>query len=286
MIPIETPTTLQGACPMNHRTLIKLSNIIGIIAIGALVYWVFTYIVIEAFDLRVFRRNMTEMFILSVLGILAIMAGALMINIMFNLTRIAERHDREVAIATPAPSVRPRKYWLALALAFPIIVGLLFAGNHLTTAKKGKFMLADAQAIVSHSPNALARLVAYHFDPEWVAQARQDIEALYSGLGSDVERIALIVQDKMDDRPVFLNFNFVDYWSKDESQKELRKQDFLRRNTQEEQEYLEGVFAGRTQAPRFSASRGKYELFYPYTENGKTIVFFLSDHQRYGKIGS
>ena len=32
---------------------------------------------------------------MSVLGILALMAGALIINIMFNLTRIAQKHNED-----------------------------------------------------------------------------------------------------------------------------------------------------------------------------------------------
>jgi len=78
---------------MNNKKLIKLSNIIGIISIILLIYWVFIFIAITVFDLKVFRENMTETFYLSVFGILALMFGALMINIMLNLTRIAEKHN-------------------------------------------------------------------------------------------------------------------------------------------------------------------------------------------------
>ena len=78
---------------MNLKTLVKLSNIIGTISIILLIYWVFTFVSIQVFGLRVFRENMTETFYMSVLGILALMSGALIINVMFNLTRIAEKHN-------------------------------------------------------------------------------------------------------------------------------------------------------------------------------------------------
>ena len=54
---------------MTPKQLVKLSNIIGITAIILLVYWVFTFITIEVFGLKVFRENMTETFYLSVLWI-------------------------------------------------------------------------------------------------------------------------------------------------------------------------------------------------------------------------
>ena len=78
---------------MNNKTIVRLSNIIGITSIILLVYWVFIFISITVFGLKFFRENLTETFYLSVVGILALMLGALIINVMFNLTRIAEKHN-------------------------------------------------------------------------------------------------------------------------------------------------------------------------------------------------
>ena len=55
--------------------------------------------------------------------------------------------------------------------------------------------------------------------------------------------------------------------------------DFLR------DDYLAEVFAGNI-TDRFSSSNGHYELFYPVKIEGKIIVLYLSERQRYGKIGS
>ena len=68
---------------MNNNKISKIANIIGIVSITLLVYWVFTFILITVFGLKVFKENMTEIFYLSVLGILALMSGSLMISIMF-----------------------------------------------------------------------------------------------------------------------------------------------------------------------------------------------------------
>lgn len=80
---------------MNYKTLVKLSNIIGIISIILLVYWVFVFISMTVFGLKIFRENITETFYLSVVGVLALMLGSLIINVMFNLTRIAEKHNQD-----------------------------------------------------------------------------------------------------------------------------------------------------------------------------------------------
>lgn len=80
---------------MTSKKIVKLSNILCIISVIALCYWVFMFIVMNVFGLKVFRENLTETFYLSILGILALMFGALITNIMFNLTRIAEKHNSD-----------------------------------------------------------------------------------------------------------------------------------------------------------------------------------------------
>ncbi len=56
---------------MNPKQLVKLSNVIGIVSILLLMYWIFIFITIEVFGLKVFRENMTETFYMSVFGIVA-----------------------------------------------------------------------------------------------------------------------------------------------------------------------------------------------------------------------
>ena len=64
------------------------------------------------------------------------------------------------------------------------------------------------------------------------------------------------------------------------------KKSFLHPTTKEEREYLNRVFSEKLNEIRFSANDGKYELFYPYFKDGKKIVLYFSDYQRYGKLGS
>lgn len=60
---------------MNAKKLVKATNIIGMVAVTLLVYWVFALILIQVFGLKVFREHITEIFLMSILGILAVMGG-------------------------------------------------------------------------------------------------------------------------------------------------------------------------------------------------------------------
>ena len=113
---------------MNHDQLIKGTNRVAVYATAALFYWVFVFLIITTFDLKIFREHITEIYYLSLLGIFAILGGALILNVMSNLSKIStvmsvERGDR-TQIQMPS-----RFTIIAIALSFPIICGILFAGN-------------------------------------------------------------------------------------------------------------------------------------------------------------
>ena len=90
---------------MNAKKLVKATNIVGMVAVVLLVYWVFVLILSNVFGLKVFREYITEIFLMSILGIFAVMAGALILNIMLNLTRIAERDKRKKAKVAGKPYI-------------------------------------------------------------------------------------------------------------------------------------------------------------------------------------
>jgi Na+-driven multidrug efflux pump len=98
-----------------------------------LLYWVFAYTINEVFEMRIFRENISQTFALSVLGIVALMGGALIINVMFNLTRIAKKLNNDEQKETLNSS---KKYLVMLLLGFPIIAGFMVLGNHLSNKKK------------------------------------------------------------------------------------------------------------------------------------------------------
>jgi hypothetical protein len=264
---------------MDKKKLVKLSNLVGVVAIILLIYWVFVFISITVFGLKVFRENMTETFYLSVFGIIALMFGALIINIMLNLTRIAEKHNQDNELKTPS-----KKAGLIFLLSFPLIFGFLFGGDYLTTQKKEKMLISSAKSIIASNLEKTRNLVNYSFDEKWIIKTR-DILELFSKTDTYFPNVSIIVMDTIDNSKVFLGFN--DYYHGNLSDTiQPKKQDFLRETTKEERDYLFKVFEDNFNEVRFSARKGNYELFYPKTQNGKTIVLYFSDYQRYGKIGS
>ncbi|CAD0007481.1 peptidase [Flavobacterium salmonis] len=264
---------------MNAKQIVKLSNIIGITSIILLVYWVFTFIMIEVFGLKIFRENMTETFYLSVLGILALMVGSLIINLMFNLTRIAERDNQDL-INNKSNRLR----FITLLFIFPLIAIILFGGDYLTSAKKEKLLIKSAESIIETNKVNSDKLVNYTFSESYIKETADVLEIL-SGTDKNFPSVTVIVKDSIKGSPVYLGFSdFFEGSLKDTIHPQKRR--YLYQTTKEEREYLNSIFDKNSSELRYSANDGTYELFYPYKKNGKTIIIYFSEQQRYGKLGS
>jgi hypothetical protein len=268
---------------MNLKTLVKLSNIVAFISIVLLIYWVFVFISVEVFGFRIFRENLSQTFGMSVLGILALMGGALMINVMFNLTRIAQKHNQDVHTELKEGT---KKWVIALVLSFPIIFGLLFAGDYMTSRKKENMLVQSAKSIIENNSARSDRLLNYEFGDQWLIGTRDTLE-FFEKTERNFPNVSVIVKDSVDGSPVFLAFR--EYSSRVNDKGEAiapEKRSFLMRTTKLDRDYLNRVFDEGYSEIRFSASDGNYELFYPYVMDNKRIVLYFSDYQRYGKMGS
>jgi len=262
---------------MNNKILVKLSNIIGILSIVLLIYWVFIFISITVFDLKVFRENITETFYFSILGILALMFGALMINIMFNLTRIANKHNNDESKEIKKSS---KNKTIIFILSFPILFAFLYFGDHMTTQKKEKRLIASAKSILENDKNKKEKLLNYTFNWTWIVETGQILE-LYSKIDTHFPHVSVIIADTTANTPVFLGFNsYAGYYNDTIPPQKIN---YIRNTTQEEREYLNSVFSENKEEIRFSAYKGRYELFYPYIKNNQKIVLYFSDYQKYGK---
>ena len=285
---------------MNAKKLVKATNIIGMVAVTLLVYWVFALILIQVFGLKVFREHITEIFLMSILGILAVMGGTLMLNIMLNLTRIAERGQEE--------EVRGGRKTVYLLLAvFPILAALLFGGNYLTIRQKRDILTQSSERIVKDNPAQLDALADYRFDLAYIKKSSEILDLMAKD-DLSFKSAMIIVQDKIDNKPVYLAFsadsrlnvggeavpaanqnvegndNFV--MDRNGEKVMIKKMDYVYSPNLKEREYLQKVFAGQTQEMRYEAEDGHYSLCHPYRKNGKTIILCFSDYQEYGKIGS
>ena len=264
---------------MGSKQIVKLSNIIGITSILLLVYWVFTFIMIQVFGLKVFRENMTESFYLSILGILALMVGSLIINLMFNLTRIADKHNLDNSFIKSS-----KKRFLILISIFPLIAIILFGGDYLTSSKKEKLLIESAKAIIETNKSSSDKLVAYKFSENYIIETG-DILEIFSKTDKNFPNVTLIVKDSINGSSVFLGFTQFDKINIRDTVKP-KKMGYIYKTTQPERDYLNGIFEKNGDEIRYSSHDGNYELFYPYRKGNKKIVLYFSEQQRYGKIGS
>jgi Domain of unknown function (DUF1980) len=268
---------------MNLKSLVKLSNVVALIAITLLIYWVFVFVSTEVFGLKVFRENISQTFAMSILGIMALMAGSLMINVMFNLTRIAEKHNHDQIIE--AKAVSKKLGWVFL-LSFPIIFGLLFGGDYLTSKKKEAMLIQSAKNVVETSnTEKINKLVNYEFTENWLVETDDTLDVM-SKADKNFPQMMVIVKDKIDNSDVYLGFR--EYTKRNDNTEPdlIYRKNYIFSTTQPERDYLKSVFDNTNSEIRFSASDGKYQLFYPYSKDGKNIVLYFSDFQRYGKFGS
>lgn len=265
---------------MNLKFLVKLSNIVALVSIVLLIYWVFVFVSVEVFGFKVFRENLSQTFVMSVLGIFALMAGSLMINVMFNLTRIAQKHNQDEIVEVRA--VSKKLGWIFL-LSFPVVFGLLSAGDYLTSKKKESMLIQSAKSIVEDNAPRANGLLNYRFDKSWLMETDESLD-LMSKTDRNFPSVSVIVKDRIDDSDVFLAFR--DYSEPNDKTVEPHKKDFIFATTKVDRDYLNKVFDDDYNEIRFSASDGNYELFYPYIKDGKKVVLHFSDYQRYGKMGS
>ncbi len=281
---------------MNAKFLVKISNIIGLVSILLLIYWVFTFVLVQVFGLKVFREYITNTFGMSILGIIAMMAGALMLNIMFNLTRIAERGD-EIK-----PHPKAKKLIYSLIAIFPLIAILCFGGDFLTSKKKQNIFINSAENIFKTQPNRMEQLIHYHFDRAYIKQTSDNLKFL-NVLDKSFSQVKIIVPDEIQGNSVYLGFDEkMIYNSEPEStyptiaasqatqdnkaQISLDKKEYVETLNLEEKNYLNDVFNNGSKEIRFKAKNGFYEMFYPYKIQNKTIILYFNDRQDYGKFGS
>ncbi len=277
---------------MDKRRAVKLSNVVGGIAILLLIYWVFTFILIEVFDFKVFRRNMTETFFMSVMGILAVMFGALMINIMLNLTLIA---DKQVEANDKVIQSRKTKYYgIILLLVFPLIFGFAYTGDMLTKRKKKEVMVSQLENLIKQDTKKFNYIANYTYSKEYLKK----LDYYLNYFNKKKRRFDVIVSDSVDGEESYLKFyryniqefDKIETLNNDEKHYDTSLYDKGRYvffpSAEGELNYLKSIFNNGKADVMFNADRGDYTLYYPYKYKGNTIVIRYYNYYEYGKIGS
>lgn len=267
---------------MDKKRIAGMANIIGMISIGLLVYWVFAFILITVFDLKVFKENLTETFYVSVLGILALMFGSLMISIMFNMSRIAESLQKDPSkkekVVQSKPMLKP-----VLVGLFVFIAIVLFVGDFSSAQKKKGILVGTAKNLSATYQPQLKEILDYRFTREYLNYVSRFNE-IVSKTDKNFNNLSVIVPESIDGISCFLEIRGYQYQA-DEKGK-LQKENYIFQGDKKVKSYLESVFKGNNRGYHFSAHDGNYELYYPVEFKGKVIVLYFNDYQRYGKYGS
>ncbi|MDR1453638.1 MAG: hypothetical protein LBJ25_06675 [Candidatus Margulisbacteria bacterium] len=261
---------------MDHKKIIKLTNIIGLIAVLALFYWVVIAGINEIFGLRVFRETLSESFGYSIAGILALLAGALILNVMFNLSFIAENTSKKMTAANPPARLR---LWLISFLVILLVsIVLMFVGDYGTTKKRERELENSARAILSKYSSALESLSRYNFSAEWQKEVRETLTFI-GKVDANFSSIHLLTPDQINGSAVYLIFR--DYGP----QENPSKINYIVRLTPEEHAYLDKVFKQNYSGKYFRAKNGSYQLYLPYESSGGKVVFSFSNYRSYGEYG-
>lgn len=263
---------------MDSMKLVRFTNVLAIITIVALVYWVFIFITTTVFDFRIFRENMTQAFLLSILGLFSILGGAVILNIMLNLTKIAQKDSEEKA----SPRVLKKVWIYGLVVSFPLIFVLLYWGDYRSSEKKKRFMIRAATELISNYSKEMDILSSYTFNKKQIRLMSKQIKKL-AKIDRYLPDVSVIVQEQVGDKKQFLSFG--KYFSIDKKDK-LEAIDYIQRTTKEERYYLRSVFNHKRSDYLFSAHKGRYKLLFPVIRGGKVFVLYFSDYMSYGKYGS
>ncbi|MGY0216197.1 hypothetical protein ACWJJH_02290 [Endozoicomonadaceae bacterium StTr2] len=263
--------------------IVKITNRIALATVILLMYWVFIFICSTVFGFKVFRENMTEMFFMSIVGIFAILGGAIILNIMFNLTAIAEgRKTGENNTETKQSAKNTKRFFMLFPVSLAVIFGLLYAGDLTTSRKNEQYLVSSAADLLQEQNQIIDRLSDYTFSREYIEQASEDIRIL-GRVEEKFPQITVITRDQLMGKPVLLGFTGHANLGKDEK---ALKADYILSTSSEERKYLNAVFDGNTGEHRFSSSDGRHEVYYPVTTEKGQVVIHLTRYSRYGKMGS
>lgn len=191
---------------------------------------------------------------LSILGIFSILCAAIILNIMYNLTAIAEKYkDRVEAKSLQRIGIKLSVFIASLFLIF----ALLYFGDLSTSKKKEKYLASSVKALIKEQPEAVDTLAGYSFSEEYIKDAGVAI-TLLSKIDEKFPRVTAIHQDKINGKRVILGF----YSNRSTRDEVPQKVDYILSTSKEEREYIYSVFSGASSKYRFSSHDGKYEIYY------------------------
>jgi NADH:ubiquinone oxidoreductase subunit 5 (subunit L)/multisubunit Na+/H+ antiporter MnhA subunit len=247
----------------------------------ALVYWVIIFVTTEIFGLKIFKETTTATFYLSILGILVLLVGALIINIMFNLSRIADKLNNDNEIIEKV-STKKGKGIIIFLLSLPVVIAALFFGNYLSSKKAENELKKSADKIIGSYQMSIDELPNYTFDRNWINSARNLLSFMVR-IDPNFSNVAIILEDEINGNTFYLTVS--DGYEINENDT-LRKINYLRNYELKEREYIENVFKENSTQKYFFSNNGVNRLFVPYQNNKIKIIFLFSNRRSFGTLSS
>ncbi len=265
---------------MNKRKIVNATNKIALTATCILLYWILIFSVSTVYEFKVFEENITQLFTISIMGIIGIMFSTLIVNIMFNLTIIADnvmRKDSEEA--AEKEKKKPIILWIFIA-SFPLVCGLLYLGDVRTNHVKEKQLVESASFLVKDN---LDRFDIFAYDTLDSLNSGKIISlaGFLSKQDNDLGKLDIIVQDKIDNKNVYLRFDFDSYVPG-----KFDKASFIYSCSKQEREYLNSRYSNETKEYLYEAKENDFELHYPVVTKKRLIILHFTDYKRYGSFGS
>jgi len=267
---------------MNRDKLIRVTTNVAIVSILLLVYWVFIFVSTTVFGFKVFRENLTETFYLSILGILAVLGGAMVVNVILNMSKIADALAAQNPSSTDIKTISRRSRLMLFVLSFPALFILLYLGDNASSIKKQNYLVSSAKYIANNNSDEIERIGNFSFDSSYANATA----ATLTRMSREYEKfpsVSVILADTISDKPAFLEFTQYDEWT---NKGRDEKHEHIFSSSPEERDYLKQVFERHKLTHRFSAHDGSYELFYPVKTSKRIIILYFTDRSQYGKIGS
>jgi len=164
----------------------------------------------------------------------------------------------------------------------PIIIGVLFLGNHISTKKIENELKKSADEIINSYETEINRISDYNFNKDWINDTVNLLSFMVK-LDPNFNDVAIIFEDEINGNTFYLTL----YDGREIKEGEtLNKINFIRNYEFNERKYIEKVFKENYNQKYFMSNNGSYHLFIPYENNGKKILFFFSDQRRYGSLKS
>lgn len=247
--------------------IVKIANKVALIAVVILMYWVFIFVCLNIFDFKIFIQDFSDVFLLGLVGIFSILLAAMILNIMLNLTAIAQgrvaKHSQ-----VQSKSLSSLMFIASLMAVFL----LLYLGDVATTKKTESYLVSSASALVEQHEEAISRFANYEFSRTYIEKTRRNI-LLMGKVDRNFPSIAVVVRGDIENKTYLMTFNSHQQL---EVTNEPKKEDYILSVSNQDRKYLNAVFDGESKQHRFSSGTSGSELFFPVETRYGMVVLHLS----------